>query len=146
MIGIEMSSPPLTTREFAYLAVVGDGTHQEVTEILGMEPTLAWNAGEPSEHTGRIQKRMLWQRRSGLDDTENLEKHIRSIFFLLYHKHKEIQDLFFRGYDPLIQCAGYYPESYHGTHLSREIIRQAGLLNLAIDLDFYPIPSYGHDG
>jgi Domain of unknown function (DUF4279) len=141
-----MPSPPLTTREFAYLAVIGDGTHQEVTDILGLEPSLAWNAGERSEHTGRIQKRMLWQKKSALDDKEELSKHIESLLFILGRKHKEVQDLFFRGYDPYIQCVGYYPESGHGTHLSREIIRQAGQLHLGIDLDFYQISSNGHDG
>ena len=141
-----MSSPPLTTREFAYLAVIGDGTHQEVTEILGIEPSLAWNVGEPSEHTGRIQKRMLWQKNSGLDDKEELSKHIEALFFILGQKHKEIKELFFRGYDPFIQCVGHYPESGHGTHLSRDIVRQAGQLNLAVDLDFYQVGAHGHDG
>lgn len=141
-----MSSPPLTTREFAYLAVLGDGTHQEVTEILGIEPSLAWNAGEPSERTGRIQKGMLWQKDSGLDDKEELSNHIDAIFFMLGLRHKEVKELFFRGYDPYIQCVGYYPCSGHGKHLSRDIIRQAGQLNLAIDLDFYQISDHGHDG
>ena len=60
--------------------------------------------------------------------------------------HKEIQELFFKGYDVGIQCAGYYPPSGHGTHISREIIREAGKLNLSIDLDFYYLDSNGHDG
>lgn len=141
-----MSSPPLTTREFAYLAVIGGGSHQEVTDILGVEPSLAWNAGEPSERTGRIQKRMFWKKDSGLDDKEILSMHIETIFFILGQKHKAVQELFFRGYDPYIQCVGYYPESGHGTHLSRDIVRQAGQLNLAIDLDFYQIGTQGHDG
>ena len=102
-----MSSPPLTTREYAYLTVIGDGTHQEVTKILGLEPSLAWNSGERSEHTGRIQKLMYWKRDSGLDDKEELEKHIQAIFFSLGQKHREIQELFFNGFDPYIQCAGY---------------------------------------
>lgn len=141
-----MSSPPLTTREYAYLAVIGDGTHEEVTEILRIEPSLAWNAGEPSERTGRIQKRMLWQRNSGLDDKEELSKHIEAIFFLLGQKHQEIKELFFRGFDPYIQCVGYYTESSFGNHLSRDIIRQAGQLNLAIDINLHQIGTYGHDG
>ena len=141
-----MSSPPLTTREYAYLSIMGNGTHQEITEILGIEPSLAWNAGEKSEHNGRTQKLMHWKKNSGLDDKESLENHIEAIFFLLSRKHKEIQELFFKGYDPYIQCAGYYPESGHGTHLSREIIRTAGQYNLAIDLDFYHISANGHDG
>lgn len=141
-----MSSPPLTTREFAYLAVIGDGAHQEVTEILGIEPSLAWNAGDPSERTGRIQKRMFWKKESGLDDKEELSKHIEAIFLIVGLRHKEIKELFFRGYDPYIQCVGYYPETGHGTHLSREIVRNAGQLNLAIDLDFYQVSANGHDG
>jgi hypothetical protein len=141
-----MTSPPLTNREYAYLSVIGDGTHQEVTKIINIKPSLAWNPGEKSEQTGRIQKFMRWTLDSGLNDTEPLEKHFDAIFFRLKKRHKEIQALFFSGYDAYIQCAGYYPPSGHGTHLNREIIREAGKLNLAIDLDFYYIDSMGHDG
>ena len=81
-----MSSPPLTTREYAYLSIMGNGTHQEITEILGIEPSLAWNAGEKSEHNGRTQKLMHWKKNSGLDDKESLENHIEAIFFLLSRK------------------------------------------------------------
>jgi hypothetical protein len=141
-----MTSPPLTTREYAYLYVTGDGTHQEITEILGIEPSLAWNPGDRSEQTGRVQKFMLWRKDSGLDDTKPIEEHIESIFFIIRQKHREIQELFFKGYDVGIQCAGYYPPSGHGTHISREIIRKAGKLNLSIDLSFYYLDSNGHDG
>jgi hypothetical protein len=141
-----MSSPPLTNREYAYLYATGDGTHQEVTTILDIEPSLAWNVGERSERTGKVQKSMRWKKDSGLEDTELLAKHIESIFFLLGQKNKEVQELFFKGYDLGIQCVGYYPPSGHGTHLSREIIREAGRMNLSIDLDFYYVDENGHDG
>ena len=141
-----MSSPPLTNREYAYLCVVGNGTHEEVTKILGIQPSQAWNPGEKSDQTGRIQKFMRWRKDSYLEDTEPIEKHLDSIFQLLHGKHKEVQELFFKGYDAYIQCVGYYPPSGHGTHLTRDIIREAGKMNLAIDLDYYYIDSNGHDG
>lgn len=141
-----MSSPPLTTREYAYLAVLGDGTHQEVTEILKIEPSLAWNAGEPSVLPGRLRKSMHWKRNSGLDDKEALQKHIEEIFLILEHKHQEMKELFFRGFDPYIQCVGYYTESSFGTHLNRDIVRRAGQLNLAIDFSLYQVSAHEHDG
>lgn len=142
-----MSQPPMTNREFAYLSISGNGTHQEITEILGVEPSLAWNPGERSEKTGRVQKFMRWRKDSGLEDTEPLEQHIKQILmFVVSRKHKEIQELFFKGYDVGIQCAGWYPPSGHGTHLSREIIREAGKANISIDLDFYYLDAEGHDG
>lgn len=36
-----MTSPPLTTREYAYLHITGPGTHEEVTSIVGINPTEA---------------------------------------------------------------------------------------------------------
>lgn len=140
-----MSSPPLTTREYAYLSITGIGTHQEITEVLGIEPSMAWNAGDINERNGKAQKSLHWKKSSGLDDRENLESHLDAIFFTLTNKHKAIQELFFKGYEPYIQCVGYYPDAGHGTHLSREIVRKAGQLNLAIDLDFYQVSANGHD-
>lgn len=140
-----MSSPPLTTREFAYLYITGNGSHQEITEILGIEPSMAWNVGDTNERNGKTQRSLHWKKNTGLDDKESLESHLDAIFFLLSKKHNEIQELFFKGYDPHIQCVGYYPDSGHGVHLNRDIIRKAGQLNLAIDLDFYQVSANGHD-
>jgi hypothetical protein len=143
----DMTSPPMTNREYAYLAITGGGSHQEITKIIGIEPSLAWNVGDKSEATGKVQKFMRWRKDSGLDDTEPVDKHIENILTLFVsRKQKEIQELFFKGYDVYIACAGWYPASGHGVHLSREIIREAGKANISIDLDFYYVDSEGHDG
>ena len=57
-----------------------------------------------------------------------------------------MKELFFRGFDPYIQCVGYYTENSFGTHLNRDIVRLAGQLNLAIDFSLYQVSAYEHDG
>jgi hypothetical protein len=73
-------------------------------------------------------------------------KHIEEIFFILQRKREEMKELFFRGFDPYIQCVGYYTENSFGTHLNRDIVRLAGQLNLAIDFSLYQVSAYEHDG
>jgi hypothetical protein len=140
-----MASPPLTDREYAYFYVLGPGTHESVTDITGLKPSQAWNAGDRSEQTGRVQKLMRWRLDSGLDDTEPLERHIESLLLFLIPREEQLRKLWL-DYDLVIQCVGYYPPSGHGAHLNREVIRQAARLGLALDLDFYYQDEHGHDG
>lgn len=130
-----MASPPLTTREYAYLSITGPGSHEKITEILGLDPSQAWNPGDRSDQTGRLQKYMRWRRDSGFDDREPLERHIESLLTLLAAKEEQLRQLWLE-YDLTLQCVGYYPPSGHGAHLSRELVRQAARLGLALDLDF----------
>lgn len=140
-----MASPPLTNREYAYFSVSGPGTHESVTDIIGLQPSQAWNAGDRSEQTGRVQKSMRWRLDSGFDDTAPLERHLDNLLLFLMPREEQLRKLW-PDYDLVIQCVGYYPPNGHGTHLNREVIRQAARLGLALDLDFYYQDDHGHDG
>ena len=138
-----MTSPPLTNREYAYFHITGPGTHERVTELMGMSPSEAWNAGDSNPQNGRLCKSMSWRLSSGLDDTHPLEEHIQSLFLYLQLKADILRQLWVE-YDLTIQCVGYFPASGHGVHFDREQIRQAAQLGLAFDLDFYYVDDYEH--
>jgi len=140
-----MTSPPLTDREYAYFSVSGPGTHESVTDIIGLQPSQAWNAGDRSEQTGRVQKAMHWRLNSGFDDTVPLERHIDSLLLFLLPREEQLRKLWL-DYDLVIQCVGHYLPSGHGVHLNREVVRQAARLGLAFDLDFYYQDDHDHDG
>jgi Domain of unknown function (DUF4279) len=138
-----MASPPLTTREYAYFHITGPGTHEQVTEIIGMKPSEAWNIGDINPQNGRERKFMSWRIKSGLDDKQSLAEHIEALFLYLNVKDDAIRQLWLE-YDLTLQCVGYFPGSGHGLHFNREQIRQAAQLGLAFDLDFYYVDDYEH--
>lgn len=139
-----MTSPPLTNREYAYFHISGPGTHEEITERIGLRPSEAWNAGDINPRNGRPRNDMSWRLSSGLDDTKPLSEHIQIIFLYLHSKADALRSLWV-DYDLTLQCVGYFPASGHGVHLDREQIRQAAQLGLAFDLDFYYVDDYQHD-
>jgi hypothetical protein len=139
-----MTSPPLTTREYAYFHVTGPGTHEAVTELLGLKPSEAWNAGDINPRNGRPRKAMSWRLGSGLDDTNPLDMHVACLFLHLQRKVNALRTLWVE-YDLTLQCVGYFPATGHGMHFNREQIREAARLGLAFDLDFYYVDDYEHD-
>ena len=138
-----MASPPLTTREYAYFHITGPGGHEQVTEILNIKPSEAWNVGDINPQSGRPCKFMSWSMSSGLDDKQPLEMHIQSLFIWLHPKADVLRQLWVE-YDLTLQCVGYFPPSGHSMHFDREQIRQAAQLGLCFDLDFYYVDDYGH--
>lgn len=131
-----MPTHPLTVREYAYLAITGSGTHEAVTETLGLRPSDAWNVGDTHPRNGRPRRHMRWELSSGLDDTHPLTQHIEHLLWHLKAKAEALRQLWL-DYDLTLVCVGYFPQTGHGLHFDREQIRQAAMLGLAFDLDFY---------
>ena len=138
-----MTSPPLTNREYAYFKVSGPGTHEQITEILGLKPSEAWNVGDTNPQSGKPFNFMRWCLSSGFDDTQPLDSHIGSLLAVLHVKSEALRSLWL-DYDLTLQCVGYFPSHSHGMHFNREQIRQAAQLGLAFDLDFYYVDDYEH--
>ena len=127
---------PLTAREYAYVHITGPGTHEQVTEILGMRPSDSWNVGDTNVRNGRPYRSMSWELKSGLDDTHPLDQHIKELLVVLGTRAHRIRELWVE-YDLTLQCVGYYLPTCHGMHFDREQVRQAAQLGLCLDLDFY---------
>jgi hypothetical protein len=139
-----MTSPPLTSREYAYLRITGPGLHETITSILGLSPSEAWNVGDENPRNGKPRSFMSWRLSSGFDDTIPLTQHIEGLFLVLHRKAEAIRELWI-DYDLQLQCVGYFPAAGHGAHFDREQIRQAAQLGLSIDLDFYYVDDFEHD-
>lgn len=138
-----MASPPLTTREYAYFHITGPRTHEQVTEIIGMKPSEAWNIGDINPKNGKPFKFMSWRLSSGLDDRQPLAEHIENLFLYLKLKAEVLRELWV-DYDLTLQCVGYFTPTGHGFHFNREQIRQSAQLGISIDLDFYYVDDYDH--
>lgn len=139
-----MTSPPLTTREYAYLHITGPGTHEEVTSIVGINPTEAWNVADINPRNGKPRTFMSWRLSSGVDDTVALDLHLEVLFQRIRTKSDAFRKLW-ADFDLTLQCVGYFPATGHGANFNREQIRQAGHFGLSLDLDFYYVHDYEHD-
>jgi hypothetical protein len=141
-----MSPRQLSQRQFAYVKIAGPGRHEAITELLGIEPANAWNIGDTNPRNGKPRTFMLWDIRSGLDDTQPLEQHVDRLLDCLSLKSDVLPKLWLE-YDLVLQCVGYYPiNSGPGIHLSRDVIRRAAQFGLSVDYDFYYVEDHGHDG
>ena len=139
-----MTSPPLTTREYAYFKIVGKGDHSVVTQKLGIEPTNEWSEGDLNPRNNMPRKFMHWQFESGFDDTHPIEEHLNKLFAVLEPLKSSLLELN-QNYDLYLQCVGYFPPSGHGIHLDHQMVVKAAELGLAFDLDFYYVSDHGHD-
>ncbi len=109
-----------------------------------MKPTEAWNVDDVNPRNGRMRKFMAWEFRSGLDDTHDLNEHIRALLLWFNTKADYIRRLWV-DYSITLQCVGYFPASCgSGAHFDREVVRQAAILGMEIDLDHYFLEDYGH--
>lgn len=140
-----MATSQLTGREYAYVSITGPGTHEAVTERIGLKPSEAWNVGDVNPKNGRPRNFMRWELRSGLDDTHRLKEHIAILLTYLGAKSAEVRALWLE-FDITLQCVGHFPPSRGpGLHFDRETIRQAANLGVAIDCDLYFVEDHGHD-
>lgn len=124
--------------------VTGPSTHQEVTALLGLRPSEAWNVGEANPRNGKPRKFMSWRMSSGLDDTKPLAEHISTLLLRLQPRASDLRQLWVE-HNLTLQCVGYFPPSGHGVHFDREQVRQAAQLGLALDLDFYYVDDHEHE-
>jgi hypothetical protein len=141
---VTLASPPLTSREYAYFSVTGEGSSEAVTSILKIEPTNQWSQGELNPRNNQPRKFMRWNLESGLDDTHPISAHIEKLLEILEPYQSELSELS-KHYEVYIQCAGYFPCSGHGLNVSRNLIEKLYNLSLSLDYDFYFVEDYGHD-
>jgi hypothetical protein len=140
-----MNNAPHTDREYAYISISGYGDYKTVSEILNLDPSDAWNIGDKKKRSPGTYAATRWRYDSGLNDTEELEKHVEVLLMLLETKREVLLKLY-PEWTVCIQCVGYYPFSGHGFHLSHENMSIASHLGISFDFDFYFVASDDADG
>jgi hypothetical protein len=141
-----MTPSQLTRREYAYVHISGPGTHEGITEALGLKPSDAWNIGDINPRNGTPRRDTHWALSSSLDDTHSIEEHIRSLVLFFRPKSEALRSLWV-DYDITLQCVGHYPRNHNpGIHFDRELVRQAAQLGMCIDCDMYWLDDGGHEG
>ncbi len=140
-----MASPPITDREYVYFKIMGDsGAHIEITDLLKLEPTNAWNKGDINIKNNKPRKFTSWQLESGLNDTHPIQEHLDALFKILVPLQCELLNLS-KKFDICFQCVGYFHPSGHGIHLDKSTVQKASAFAASFDMDFYYISDNGHD-
>lgn len=134
-----------TDREYAYVAIQGPSTHEDITQQLGIQPTEFGNVGDLNPRTGRPYRFVTWIVQSGLDDTHSLDEHINALLLTFARVERQLRELWVE-HDIVLCCVGRYPSHQgSGFNLDREQLRRAACLGFSVDFDFYFVDC-GDDG
>jgi len=109
---------------------------EEISKLLGLEPTIVKLKGEPFTH-GRLRRRSSWEYHSTLPRSEIFQdKHLSNLMVELLPRVTKIKDIGNR-HSIGISCVGYYTNVNPGFHMSKELINQCAQLGVSIDFDLY---------
>jgi hypothetical protein len=116
----------------------------EVTERLGITPSLAYVKGEIwkiGQRSGRpyVGRTGMWQLRTTLPDTSALDEHIRSLLKLLLPRASEIRAFVDRGYKADFSCGIFLEHDNEGTELEAETVAGIAALGAKLGLDIYAL-------
>lgn len=108
-----MSNSADRDREYAYFRVVGSFRPNEMTEVLGIEPSECWGVGDEFERRGHTFNRRSssWKLDSERNDNETLDVHIKA----LLGKLRPVRDGLLRASAIAklqIVCVGFYYQSF----------------------------------
>ncbi|WP_425445621.1 DUF4279 domain-containing protein [Xanthomonas pisi] len=117
--------------------MVGGGRYEDVTQLLGIEPSVAHNPGDTNK-VGHAFKSMHWQLNSGFAEDRPLAEHIEALLAWLVPRAAALRELWLDS-SLYFQCSVKCTHTF-GLHLSREHIRQMAALGIGLDLDGYSEP------
>jgi len=117
--------------------------HSEITRLLGLEPTSAWNKGDVvvwkkgDATKERARTFSTWAVHSPLPASDLLlDHHIEALLEMVEPREEVLTQLRRQGCEMGMNCVGEFV-SNPGFHLAREIISRCASLGLSIDIDFY---------
>ncbi|NIA68923.1 DUF4279 domain-containing protein [Pelagibius litoralis] len=132
-----MPSPPETDREYAYFHAVGRDDPSEITEALGLQPDECWRVGDAFERRGHTLKRKssCWRLKSGLEDTQSLDRHVDALLYRLRPHRDALLDIGTR-FRTQIVCVSFAYQSFSWA-LDFEAQKEATSLCIGFWFDTY---------
>lgn len=132
-----MSHPPATDREYAYFRASGLFDPEQITKLIGLEPTECWSVGDEFVRRGhtRIRRGSHWRLDSKLPDTEPLSDHIEAILNRIAPHRAGLLKASTKV-KLQIMCVGYYYQSF-SWELNIDHQQLATNLNITFCFDIY---------
>ena len=127
----------MSNTAYAYYAIYGDFDPTEISAVLGVPPTEVRVKGERG--LGRVSQTSMWRLDSRLGQRSPLEAHVRDVLSQLDINAEAFQRMSrqFSGTMQLVSEFHVYP----GLHFDRDIVDGLARFALAVDFDFYILPS-----
>ena len=116
-----------------YLSVGGFDDANEVTQLMRVEPSRAWNKGDADPASSMARRFSRWMLQSALPLTETVDVHLRQLLLVLEGRREELAIAAKRFQVHLaivVYCHAHNPVLYIEADLLERIAR------LSIDLDF----------
>ncbi len=132
-----MSDEPQTDRTYAYFRVVGTDNIDEITKLLNLSPSDAWNLGDPFEKNNHtfFRRSSCWKLNSGLTDCDSLDAHVDSILKKLRSRREALLTLKTQFKTQII-CVSFTYQSF-SWELDFDHQRQATALGIGFWFDAY---------
>jgi hypothetical protein len=112
---------------------------EEITRMLGIYPTRTWKTGDLVGKTILKRKSNGWVLESSLEQTADLDSHIKNVLERLSPCWEKLRELGLQYYTE-ISCVIYnYEAQVPVMHFDKEIIKSAAELNAEIDIDYYSL-------
>lgn len=114
--------------------------HEELTKLLGIEPTLAQNEGEQSKRTNKpfLARFNSWELKSLIGEEKQVIQHVESLLEILRPKKDIIRSVsaeYGSAMNIVIVCDPNYSECFH---LDLHIIKELADMNIELGVHFYP--------
>lgn len=122
-------------RNYAYIKFTGTGNVSLITQLLNLEPSLAWNLGD-RRSDGSIYNFSNWSYENNDFEKEQLDEAITEILIFVESnigRFKQIPNCFALT----IQCVGYHKSTFSGFYLSKQLIERLSTIGAAVDFDLY---------
>jgi hypothetical protein len=120
----------------AYFTVFGEFDPEDVTRVLGLQPTRTWRKGDMNPETGLERNHTRWSLESRLQESEPLEFHVDDVLQQLDGVAGSIRDLAAK-YNGTLQLVAYVYTQYPGLCMAPEQVKDLANLGLSFDFDFY---------
>jgi hypothetical protein len=121
---------------YAYFTVTGDFDPADITAVMGVEPTEAWEKGDLNERTRYERKFSRWSLFSRLPRSASMESHVLDVVEQLKPLSNAVLQLTSQ-FEAGIPVVGFFHEDYPGMHFEPKLLSDVGALSLSLDFDFY---------
>ncbi|WP_120631671.1 DUF4279 domain-containing protein [Ruegeria sp. EL01] len=124
-------------RQYAYFAITSDEAIASNVDLIPLEPSRYWNAGEKVIRAGRDYTRRgsRWVLESGFDESVGLEEHIQAVVEKIGSVSSLLKELP-EHCESAIVCVSFSVQS-SGFKLSPALLKQIADLDIYLEYDFY---------